>query len=396
MAKKAAANTGSIRKKTVTRNGKDYTYWEARYSAGYDPGTGKQIQRSVSGKTQKEVAQKLKAAVAALDAGTYIAPNKMTVGEWLDIWQSEYLGGVKVRTVESYAGHIRNYLKPNLGALKLENLHPHIIQKFYNSLSEPTETHKILSPKTIKNIHCVLNEALKQAMRNGYLKSNPAEACVLPKIQKAEITPLDSDEISAFLDAIRGNPYERILTVILFTGLRRGEAVGLTWDCIDFQRGTIRVYRQLQKVPGHRGVFQLVTPKNSKSRTIVPAASIMAILKRQAAAQAQQKLIAGPYWQEQGFVFTRDDGRPLSPHTVYHNYKRVVTSLGIPERRLHDLRHSYAVAALLSGDDIKTVQNTLGHATAAFTLDVYGHVTDQMQRASAERMEQYIKSVSGR
>lgn len=85
--KRSASGAGTIRKKTVTRNGKDYIFWEARYTEGYDPGTGKQIQRSISGKTQKEVAQKLKAATAAIDAGTYTAPNKMTLGEWLIIWQ---------------------------------------------------------------------------------------------------------------------------------------------------------------------------------------------------------------------------------------------------------------------------------------------------------------------
>lgn len=89
-----AAGAGTIRKKTVLRNGKEYTYWEARYTEGFDPGTGKQIQRSVSGKTQKEVAQKLKAATAAIDAGTYTAPSKMTVGEWLDIWSADYLDSV--------------------------------------------------------------------------------------------------------------------------------------------------------------------------------------------------------------------------------------------------------------------------------------------------------------
>lgn len=99
---RGAAGTGTIRKKTVTRNGKPYTYWEARYTAGCDPGTGKQIQRSISGKTQKEVAQKLKAITASIDAGTYTAPSKMTVGDWLDIWQKEYLGGVKPFTAQGY------------------------------------------------------------------------------------------------------------------------------------------------------------------------------------------------------------------------------------------------------------------------------------------------------
>ena len=160
MARKAAGGTGTIRKKIVTRNGMEYTFWEARYTAGYDPGTGKQIQRSISGKTQKEVAKKLKEATAALDAGTYTAPCKMTVSEWLDIWKEQYLGGVKPATVCAYKGTVATHLKPGLGAIKLEALAPHQIQTFYNSLCEPREDGEPLSPKTVKNIHGVLHKLL--------------------------------------------------------------------------------------------------------------------------------------------------------------------------------------------------------------------------------------------
>lgn len=145
MAKKAAAGTGTIRKKTVTRAGKQYTYWEARATVGRDPGTGKQVQRSFTGKTQKEVAQKLKAATAAIDNGTYTAPSRLSVGAWLDIWQRDYLGSVKASTAELYRQQIRLYIKPALGALKLDTLNAHTIQGFYNALS----SERGLSPKTV-------------------------------------------------------------------------------------------------------------------------------------------------------------------------------------------------------------------------------------------------------
>ena len=142
MARKAAAGSGTIRKKTVTRGGKEYTYFEARYTEGYDPGTGKQIQRSITGKTQKEVSQKLKAATAAIDNGTYTAPSKMTVGEWLDIWQRDYLGGVKPATVSSYKATIKTHLKPGLGAIKLEALNAHTIQAFITAFQSLPKTGK--------------------------------------------------------------------------------------------------------------------------------------------------------------------------------------------------------------------------------------------------------------
>ena len=179
MARKSAAGTGTIRKKTVTRAGKEYSYWEARYTAGYNPGTGKQIQRSITGKTQKEVAQKLKAATAAIDEGTYTAPSKMTVAQWLDIWTAEYLGGVKPATVVSYNATVRTHLKPGLGAIRLESLTAHTVQGLYNSLGE-----KGLSAKTIKNVHGVLHKALQQAVANGYIRFNPTDACIRPRVQQ--------------------------------------------------------------------------------------------------------------------------------------------------------------------------------------------------------------------
>ena len=119
----------------------------------------------------------------------------------------------------------------------------------------------------------------------------------------------------------------------------------------------------------------------------------MQLLKNHRAAQAEQRLKAGELWEETDFVFTNEVGHHLAIHTIYKDFKKVVASIGCPNIRFHDLRHAYAVAAIRSGDDIKTVQGNLGHATAAFTLDVYGHVTDQMKQESAQRMENYIKSI---
>lgn len=395
MAGKAAQGAGTIRKKTVTRNGKSYTYWEARYSVGTDPGTGKQIQRSISGKTQKEVSTKLKAATAAIDAGTYIAPNKMSVGEWLDIWTKDYLGGVKPRTVESYTQQIETHIRPALGAIKLELLNAHTIQEFYNALGEPHGDKSGLSPKSVKNIHGILHKSLQQAVAIGYLRFNPADACTLPRVVRKELHPLDEEGITLFIEAVKGHPLERVFLVTLFTGMRRGEVLGLTWDCVDFANGMILINKQLQKTPGGGSNYTLVSTKNSKGRSITPAPSVMDVLRTQRRVQAEWRLKAGPLWNDGGLVFTDEMGNHLIPQTVYHNFKRVVAAIGLPETRFHDLRHSYAVAAIRSGDDIKTVQGNLGHATASFTLDVYGHVTEQMKKDSADRMEAFIQSVSG-
>ncbi len=396
MARKAAAGAGTIRKKTVTRNGRTYTYWEARYSVGFDPGTGKQIQKSITGKSQKEVAQKLKAATASIDAGTYILPSKMTVGQWLDIWQRDYLGGVKASTAFHYGEQIRLYLKPALGAVKLEALNAHTIQHFYNRLSAERANGKPgLSPKSVKNIHGLFHKALQQAVAVGYLRFNPSDACTLPKVERKDIRPLEDAQISAFLKAIEGHRHELLYKVALFTGMREGEILGLGWDSVDFKSGTITIKQQLRREQKKGGRYYLTSPKNGKPRMLTPAPWVMKLLRLQKARQAEQRLKVGPIWEDSGMVFTNELGGYLSYRTVYDCFKRIMASIGCPSTRFHDLRHTYAVSALRAGDDIKTVQGNLGHATAAFTLDVYGHVTDQMKQDSAARMESYIEGVLG-
>ena len=391
---KSASGMGNIRKKTRTVNGKTYTYYEARYTEGFDPGTGKQIQRSISGKTQKEVAQKLKAALAALDSGTYIAPCKMTVGEWMDIWSKQYLGGVKESTVAAYNATIRTHIKPGIGAIRLDALDTHLVQSFYNGLREPTKDRDAVSPKTVKNVHGILHKALQQAVANGYIRFNPTNSCILPRVEKKELQPLDEAETKLFLDAVKGHRFELLFTFTLFSGLREGEALGLTWDRVDFMRGTILISKQLQKEKKAGGEFRLVSLKNDKPRRITPAPWVMQLLRDRKLQQYEHREKAGAAWSNpMNLVFTNELGGNLIPQTVVRHFKEIVTSIGRPDARFHDLRHSYAVASLRSGDDIKTVQGNLGHATAAFTLDVYGHVTNQMQEASAVRMEAYIKGI---
>lgn len=391
---RSASGSGTIRKKSKVVNGKTYTWWEARYTVGTNPGTGKQIQKSVSGKTQKEVAQKLKAATAAIDAGTYTEPSKMTVGEWLDIWAEQYLGNVKVLTVSAYKTTIRLHIKPHIGAVKLEKLNAHTVQRLYNSLGEARSDGGQLSPKTIKNVHGVLHRALQQAVANGYIKFNPADACVLPRVEKKELMPLDEVDTTRFLEAIQGHQMEILFTVTLFTGMREGEVLGLTWDCVDFNRGTIIINKQLQKEKKAGAEYFLAPTKNDKARTLTPAPFVMDLLRRRKDEQEADRKAAGEWWSNpMNLVFTNNAGGNLIPQTVSRKYKEIVTSIDRPDARFHDLRHSYAVAAIRSGDDIKTVQGNLGHATASFTLDVYGHVTDQMKEASAARMAQYINRI---
>ena len=385
---KGAKGGGTIRQRPDGR-------WEARYTLGIDPGTGKQIQKSVYGKTQKEVRQKLTAITAEIDSGVYQEPCKMTVNEWLDIWLKDYQIGVKDSTAYLYERQAKLYLWPALGNIPLETLKAHMVQRLYNSLSQEHDGQPALSAKTIKNIHGVLHKALQQAVLLNYIRYNPTTECVLPKIVKKEIHPLTDQQTAQLLNLLKGSKYEIPLTVDLFTGLREGELLGLMWDCVDFEKGTILVNKQLRRSQRKGGTYYFSPPKNNKSRCLTLAPSVIQLFRLQKLEQNSMRMEAGDAWEGHGLIFTNQTGGYLSYRTVYDRFKRIVRNIGAPATRFHDLRHTFAVASIKSGDDIKTVQENLGHATAAFTLDVYGHVTKQMKQDSAARMEQFIKSVSG-
>ena len=385
MTKKAAKGSGTIRKKTITRSGKSYTYWEARVTTGRDPGTGKQIQRSFTGKTQKEVREKMQAAAVEVNQGTYTAPQKMTVGQWLDIWQRDYLGSLKPATVQNYKAVVQNHVLPSMGAVKLSELHPHMVQEFINGLE--------LSPSSVRLVYQVLHTALEKAVRLDYIPKNPAYNCEMPRRDREEIHPLDDQQISALLAAAKGTLLENLVGVALFTGMRQGELLGLTWDAVDFDTGTINVNKQLSRAE-HRDDGLFASTKSGKPRTITAAPLVMRFLRSQRRQQVEMQLKAGPLWDNpHGLVFTLQDGRPMAHGTVKYHFRKITAAAGLEGVRFHDCRHTYAVNAIRAGDDIKTVQSNLGHATAAFTLDRYAHFTEAMQQASAARMESFAKAV---
>ncbi len=194
--RKNAAGNGNIRQR------KDGT-WEARYSAGFDPKTGKPIRRSIYGKTQREVSVKLRQITNEIDTDTYVAPCEMKLNTWLDTWLAEYLTGRSPLTTSSYENNCRNYIRPVLGNYRLDAITPVMIQKFVNGLSQQG-----LPPKTVKNIHGVIHRALEQAVRVGYLRTNPATVCNLPKIVKPKITPFTDEQITDLISELQATNHK--------------------------------------------------------------------------------------------------------------------------------------------------------------------------------------------
>ena len=394
---KHARGAGTIRKRADGR-------WEGRYSVGFDPKTGKQIQKSVYGATQKEARQKLTQIIGEIDEGEYLEPSKLKLGDWLDIWLNEYCEDKKYSTVKGYRAKVKKHIKPQLGDIPLGKLTTPEVQKFYNRLLKPPDGSPGSSPKTIKNTHGVLSKAMSVAVVNGYIRRNPCQGVILPRMEKHEVEPLTDDQVALLLQlGEKDEEYGILLKVILLTGLRKAEALGITWDCVDFRRGVIRINKQLQKRPLRDGGVMFTSLKNGKGRVLKPAPYVMELMKKRYEQQIRQKEEASFAWvgwhtdaeHRTALAFTTIFGTPLQPQTTYNHFKKLAVEIGAPNARVHDLRHTYAVLSLQNGDDVKTVQGNLGHATAAFTLDVYGHVSEAMKEASSSRMEQYVRSLTG-
>ena len=387
MARKRANGEGSITKRS---NGT----WQGRICVCADPSTGKMIRKSVYGRTQKEVREKMAALqneYAGVTNASDLDAMEMTLGEWLDMWTADYLKDLKPGTLVSYKSIVENHIRPILGKVALQKLKAPVIQKFYNQLRE-----KGLSPKYIKNVHGVLHRALDMAIKVEFIEKNYSSVCSLPRGEAQEIHPLDAPEQKKLLAAIKGEEHEDLIIVDMFTGMRCGELIGLTWDCIDFEKGLIFVKKQLVQTRTAGAKYSFGSLKNGKTRVLMPADFIMKVLKRHKVRQAEMKLAAGELWNEGDFpnlVFTHKDGSHLSQPTVWKEFQKLLDKAGLEHHRVHDLRHTFAINSIMAGDDIKTLQENMGHYSAAFTLDRYGHVTETMRKASSDRMQRFIEAL---
>lgn len=289
-------------------------------------------------------------ALKAVKDGTFVKNRHYSVAEWLEEWVSTYCTDLKPSTISGYKSKIKTRINPYIGDLQLASLSNVQIQKYCNALQKGDKQHKPLSSKSIQNIHGILHMALEQAVAAHVLQYNPSDHVKLPKVKKPDLKPLMDDD---------------------------------------------DVRRQLQKAHDSSGYIFLDETKNGKERIAAVAPSIVKVLRQQRAYQTECQLAAGGLWNnEHNLVFTDEIGSPLKHRTVYNHFKKAVASIGLPDTRFHDLRHSYAINALQSGDSPKSVQEQLGHYSSAFTMDTYAAVSNTMRKDTQDRMEQLIKQVS--
>ena len=249
----------------------------------------------------------------------------------------------------------------------------------------------------MKNVAAILHKAFSVAQKQGMIQVNPCDAAELPKATQKEIKPLTDAEIPLFLKAIAGHQMENAYALCLFAGLREGECLGLSWSQVDFEARRITISQQLQKEK-KKGAAYYIAPitKSGKPRQIEPPEIAFRYLKAERKRQAENRLAAGELWSTpDNLVFTNEVGRHYSIFTFYKYFKKIAASIGRPDARPHDLRHTAATVAIASGADIKSVQDLLGHATS-FTLNVYAHSSDQMKKDTAARMQSYYDNLTAK
>lgn len=343
---------------------------------------GKRKRKTLYGKTRKEVAAKLAKALGHREDGLIFDAEKLRLGEYLDRWLHDSVRDtVRQRTWERYEQIVRVHIKPSLGRVKLKALDPAQVRALYREKLDAG-----LAPHTVQYVHTTLNKALNEALSDGLVPRNAASAVKAPKPIKKEIRPLSPEQANAFLEAASEDRFEALYVLAITAGLREGELLGLKWEDVDLEAGTLSVRRSLSEARSGR-FFQ--PPKNGTGRSIRLTARAIDALKRHKASQNQERLKLGTLWHDGGLVFPSRIGGPMNAkNLIARSFKPLLVRVSLPRTvRFHDLRHTCATLLLGKGVHPKIVQELLGHATIAITLDTYSHVLPNMQGEAVSAME---------
>lgn len=378
MARKRKNGDGTVRQRADGR-------WEGRYVIGYDD-KGYPKTKNVLAKTKRECVEKLEKLKAELGGikSDKIKPD-MPFGDWMVYWfENHAKPKIRLTTQEGYWSRIRLHINPELGHIPLNKLTQNDLQQFYGRLKKNgrkirTEIYgEGLSDRMVRMCHATCRSALEKAKQDGLIRTNPAIGCKLPPKKAREMQVLDRDELQRFLIQAQAEGYYELFLLDLATGLRRGELLALQWDDLDFQTGVLNVNKQVYKVNGQM-LFSTPKTKNSIRKIVLPP-SVVEVLQEYKKTVVSRWMFPSPVKYDM----------PLSPDRVYGKLSGILERAGCKRVRFHDLRHTFATLALQGGMDIKTLSAMLGHVSAATTLDIYTHITDDMQRQAAANIDRGI------
>ena len=375
MPKRRANGEGNIRKRKDGR-------WEGRYTAGYDPESGKRIIKNVLGKTQAEVKEKLKAAISESQRLDVSKAGNYTVASWVRTWYEVYAEPrIRPNTKAYYTNYIENHIIPGIGDVPLDKLTTIQIQRFYNNLQKsgrvqrknfPELKDKSLSPRVVRGVHTLLHNCLEQAVAEHLLLANPAQGCKLPQLEKREMKILPQEKIGMYLAEAERRGLLAAFYLELTTGLRRGELLALQWTDLDVENRTLSVTKQVNRINGELVVSPPKT-RNSVRTLALPQQAVNLLIAE------HQKHPRNPY-----LFPSPKTGTMYDPDAFRRTHDKILKAIGAEHIRFHDLRHTFATLSLKSGVDVKTLSGALGHYSAGFTLNTYTHATAQMKQDAAD------------
>jgi integrase len=325
-------------------------------------------------------------ALERVRTGIWANPGRKSVGEYLEDWLTAVRPSLRSSTATSYDHTLRKWVIPRIGHLRLGALSSAKLSALYGELlrSGRHDGKAGLSARSVAYTHRIGTHALKDAVSWGLLTRNPAAHVDPPRVARPEMHVWSQPEVRRFLASVADDRLYALWAILLATGLRRGEALGLRWDDVDLDRRRLSIQRAVTVVDYEIVVSEPQTTRGRRSVSIDPTTA--AVLAAHRKRQLEDRLAWGPAWQDSGYVFTTEDGRVLHRQRVTQIFKRLASEAGLPPIRLHDLRHTAATLALTAGIHPKVVSERLGHATVGITLDTYSHVGEGLQEEAATRV----------
>uniref|UniRef100_A0A7U4DLV7 Integrase family protein n=1 Tax=Geobacillus sp. (strain Y4.1MC1) TaxID=581103 RepID=A0A7U4DLV7_GEOS0 len=354
-----------------------------RIDVGKDPVTGKRKQASFGPfRTKTEAKKELLKIKAQVDDGSYFKESTEDFPMFMERWfNTSYKRTVEITTAKSREYVIRNHIMKYFQHKKINEITTFDIDSFYVDKLDNG-----YSGAYIRQMHNLLNQAFDQAVKWSLVKVNPVKNAKPPKVKSEEKITWTVDEVNRFLNLIKNSSMEIPYLLAIFTGMRRGEVLGLKWDDVDFENKKIRIKRSLCFVSGKGLIFKEPKTKKSK-RQISISQHVVNILKKHKQKQEFQKEKLGTQYQDNNLIVCTDDGKPLDPRNLLRQFYRLIEEANVPRISFHDLRHTHATILMQQGENPKVVSERLGHSRVGITLDLYSHVSDDLQEQAAEKFE---------
>lgn len=362
--------------------------WQGSVSLGRDD-SGKLLRKYFYGKTRKEVADKINEAVEKINKGSFIYnKDNPTAKIWGQIWLWEYKrNSIKPRTFDQYETLLRVHVFPAIGDIKLVDLKTDHIQRLINEMFKNGS-----SVRTIELIKVILHAMLKQAKRNKLVNENICENVILPKKSKKEIRVLDINEQAKLIDVLKGNYISRGLLLALYTGMRKGEVLALTWDDFDENAKTISVCKSLGRIrtyedSGAKTKLCINSPKTDKSRRVIPLInSAYELLTEHRKQQKKYMGLVGDFYNDNNLIFSNNTGTYIDPGNFTRKLYKCCDEAGIQRINPHALRHSFATRGLEADMSLKSLQELLGHSSISITGDIYTHVLAEQKKKEISKL----------